>query len=70
MKFKGYIFAIVSAVSFGLIPMFIIPLKQMSFSLDVTLFYRFLMAALMILCIVVYLGEKIRFPIKDLFSYL
>lgn len=70
MKFKGYIFAIISAVSFGLIPMFIIPFKQMNFPLDATLFYRFLTAALMILCILFFLGEKIRFPIKDLFAYL
>lgn len=45
---KGYFFAAVSAISFGLIPLFIIPLNRKGIPLDQTLFYRFLFAALMI----------------------
>jgi drug/metabolite transporter (DMT)-like permease len=48
MKFKGYALGIISSVSYGLIPIFILPVKQAHFSLDITLFYRFLFSALMI----------------------
>lgn len=48
MKLKGYALGIISAVSYGLIPIFIVPVKQAHFSLDITLFYRFLFSALMI----------------------
>ncbi|WP_415327384.1 DMT family transporter [Chryseobacterium sp. MMS23-Vi53] len=48
MKLKGYALGIVSSVSYGLIPIFILPVKQAHFSLDITLFYRFLISALMI----------------------
>ena len=43
---KGYILAFVSALTYGLIPLFMIPLKKMTFfSVDVALFYRFLIAS-------------------------
>ncbi|SIQ31807.1 EamA domain-containing membrane protein RarD [Chryseobacterium sp. RU37D] len=48
MKFKGYALGIISSVSYGLIPIFILPVKQAHFSMDITLFYRFLFSALMI----------------------
>lgn len=48
MLVKGYIYAAASAISFGLIPLFVIPIKRAGISMDVTLFYRFLLAALMI----------------------
>jgi len=48
MKIKGYALGIISSVSYGLIPIFILPVKQAHFSLDITLFYRFLFAALMV----------------------
>ena len=48
MLVKGYIYAAASAISFGLIPLFVIPIKRAGISMDVTLFYRFLLAAVMI----------------------
>lgn len=48
MKFKGYLLGILSSVSYGLIPIFILPLKQAHFSIDITLFYRFLFSSLMV----------------------
>lgn len=48
MKLKGYVLGIISSASYGLIPLFILPIKQAHFSLDITLFYRFLFSALMI----------------------
>ena len=39
---KGYLFALISALTYGMIPLFMIPLKKMSnFSIDTALFYRF-----------------------------
>lgn len=70
MKFKGYLLAIISAVSFGLIPLFIIPVKQLGYSLNLTLFYRFLLAALMVFGIIVYKKEKPWFRFSELLVYL
>lgn len=62
--------AIISAVSFGLIPLFIIPVKQLGYSLNLTLFYRFLLAALMVFGIIVYKKEKPWFRFSELLVYL
>lgn len=48
MKIKGYILAIMSALTYGMIPLFAIPLKQMEFPFDTVLFYRFMFSALII----------------------
>lgn len=47
-KVKGYFNAFLSAFSFGLIPLFVIPIKAAGISMDVVLFYRFFFAAIMI----------------------
>jgi drug/metabolite transporter (DMT)-like permease len=47
-KIKGYIAAAISAISFGLIPLFVVPIKQAGISMDVTLFYRFILGAALI----------------------
>ena len=53
---KGYILAFVSALTYGLIPLFMIPLKKMTFfSVDVALFYRFLIASFFIFLYLIYL---------------
>lgn len=48
MKFKGYLFGLLSSISYGLIPLFILPIKKANFSIDTTLFYRFLFSALIV----------------------
>lgn len=48
MKVKGYIFGLISSISYGLIPLFVLPIKQIQFAIDTTLFYRFLFAALIL----------------------
>lgn len=62
---KGYFFAIVSAVSYGLIPAFIIPVKEAGFSLDKTLFYRFFISAMFLLVYLVRKKESLRVTPKD-----
>ncbi|MET3535338.1 DMT family transporter [Chryseobacterium limigenitum] len=65
MKLKGYALGIISAVSYGLIPIFILPVKQAHFSLDITLFYRFLFSALMIGGYLLYSKENLSINKKE-----
>ena len=64
---KGYLFALVSALTYGMIPLFMIPLKKMGFfSVDTALFYRFLIAAILILgYLVFYQKESIKINLKE-----
>lgn len=48
MKFKGYAYGLISSISYGLIPLFILPIKRANFSMDTTLFYRFFFSALIV----------------------
>ncbi|MGK6340969.1 DMT family transporter [Chryseobacterium sp. DT-3] len=65
MKLKGYLLGILSSVSFGLIPIFILPIKQAHFSMDITLFYRFLFSALMVGGYLLYSKESFRINKKE-----
>lgn len=65
MKIKGYALGIISSVSYGLIPIFILPVKQAHFSLDITLFYRFLFSALMIGGYLLYSKENLAINKKE-----
>ncbi|REC76443.1 EamA/RhaT family transporter [Chryseobacterium elymi] len=65
MKLKGYLLGILSSVSFGLIPIFILPLKQAHFSMDITLFYRFLFSASMVGGYLLYSKESFRINKKE-----
>lgn len=69
-KTKGYLAAIISNISYGLIPLFIIPVKQASFSMDVTLAYRFMIAAALALLILLLKGEHLKLNLRELFLLL
>lgn len=60
MKLKGYLLALVSAVSYGLIPLFILPVKELNFPLNTTLFYRFFISALFLLAFLIYKKESLK----------
>ena len=64
---KGYLFALVSALTYGMIPLFMIPLKKWGFfSVDTALFYRFLIAATLILgYLVFYQKESVKINLKE-----
>ena len=64
---KGYLFALVSALTYGMIPLFMIPLKKIDFfSVDTALFYRFLIAAILILgYLVFYQKESVKINLKE-----
>lgn len=57
--------AVISSISYGLIPLFIVPVKRAHFSLDITLAYRFIIAAFLALLILVFKGENLRVNKKE-----
>lgn len=70
VKVKGYVCALVSAVTYGLIPLFILPLKAMHFSMDVTLFYRFFISAGIMLILLRYKKEHLKSTPKEMGIFL
>jgi len=63
---KGYLFALVSALTYGMIPLFMIPLKKLDFfSVDTALFYRFLIAGILILGYLFYQKESVKINLKE-----
>ncbi|MGE8434778.1 MULTISPECIES: DMT family transporter [Chryseobacterium] len=65
MKLRGYMLGVISAVSYGLIPIFILPIKQAHFSMDITLFYRFFFSALMVGGYLMYSRQNFRVNKKE-----
>ena len=63
---KGYLCAFISAFTYGLIPLFMIPIKKAeSFSVDATLFYRFLIASSAILLFLCYQKQRLRISLRE-----
>lgn len=58
--------AVLSAVTYGLIPLFILPIKARGFSLDVTLFYRFFISALLLLTVLLIKKERLQLTLRSL----
>ena len=64
---KGYVCAFISAFTYGLIPLFMIPIKkEESFSVDATLFYRFLIASGAIVFFLFYQKERLRISFREM----
>lgn len=64
---KGYLCAFISAFTYGLIPLFMIPIKkEESFSVDETLFYRFLIASGAIVFFLFYQKERLRISFREM----
>lgn len=64
---KGYLCAFISAFTYGLIPLFMIPIKkEESFSVDATLFYRFLIASGAIVFFLFYQKERLRIFFREM----
>ena len=63
---KGYLCAFISAFTYGLIPLFMIPIKkEESFSVDASLFYRFLIASGAIVFFLFYQKERLRISFRE-----
>lgn len=65
MKLKGYLLAIISAVTFGLIPFYMIPFKSSGIGVDIILFYRFFVASLFLLGYLMYTHESLKISIRE-----
>lgn len=64
---KGYLCAFISAFTYGLIPLFMIPIKkEESFSVDATLFYRFLIASGAIVFFLFYQKERLHISFREI----
>ena len=68
MKLEGYLFAALSAISYGTIPLFALPLKRVGLSFDTVLTYRFLFTALLIGLYLLWKKEKLNVNIKELLT--
>ena len=66
MKFKGYAYGLISSISYGLIPLFILPIKQANFSMDTTLFYRFFFSALIVGAYLFITKQSFKIDVKQL----
>lgn len=67
-RIQGILWGILSGASFGLIPLFTLPLMASGLSTDSLLFYRFGVAALAICLIQISRKESFRITIKELRS--
>ena len=59
-KLKGFLYGIATSVTFGLIPLFTLPLMQKGMTSDSILFYRFLAATLALGAMLVIKRESFR----------
>ena len=66
MKFKGYIFGLLSSIAYGLIPLFILPIKQENFSIDTTLFYRFFFSAIIVATYLIIKKQSFKISINQI----
>ena len=59
-KFKGYVYGIITSVTFGMIPLFSLPLMAKGMSYDSILFYRFLFATAALGIMLLVTGQSFR----------
>ena len=64
-KLKGFFYGLLTSVTFGLIPLFTLPLMQKGLASDSILFYRFVAATLALGTMMVIKGESFRIHWKD-----
>lgn len=67
-KIGGVLWGVLSGASFGLIPLFTLPLMGAGMTVDSVLFYRFSFAALAILIVLLIRGESLRITFAQLRS--
>ena len=65
-KFKGVLYGMATSVTFGLIPLFTLPLIGKGMNYDSILFYRFLFASAALGLVMLIKGESFRIEWKDL----
>lgn len=63
---KGIVYALISSSTFGLIPLFALPIIQSGLGSPSILFYRFAFAALALGLLMLFSGKSFRIGLKDL----
>lgn len=66
MKTKGYIFAVVAAVCYGLNPLFALPLYDQGLQPLSVLFYRFAIATVVLFAMIAFGNESFKVSLKEL----
>lgn len=69
-KFKGVFYGIASSATFGMIPLFALPLMRGGMQNESILFYRFMLSALMMGAVLVVKGKSFRVNTKQLLALL
>ena len=64
-RLKGFFYGIITSVTFGLIPLFTLPLMQQGMKFDSILFYRFVLATVALGIMMVVKKESFRESWKD-----
>ena len=67
-KIKGYIYGSISAATYGLVPLFSLPIMANNVPINTILFYRFLIASLAIALIMIYKTISFRVSLKEIFK--
>ncbi len=65
-KFKGYTYGCISSMSYGLIPLFTIPMMNSGMRIDSILFYRYLMAVIGLAVLMIVKKESFRIQKADI----
>lgn len=65
-KFRGILYGMATSVTFGLIPLFTLPLIGKGMTYDSILFYRFLLASVALASVMLAKKESFRISPKDL----
>lgn len=69
-KFLGLLFGVIAAVSYGMNPLFTLPLYGEGLSVDSTLFYRFAVAALILGAVLLAKGESLKIKRREILPLL
>ena len=69
-KFKGVLYGMATSVTFGLIPLFTLPLIGKGMEYDSILFYRFLFASIALASVMLVKKESFRVSAKDLPTFI
>lgn len=65
-RFKGIMYGMATSVTFGLIPLFTLPLMGKGMAYDSILFYRFLFASMALAAVMLLKKETFRIDLRDL----
>lgn len=65
-KFKGFFYAASTSVTFGLIPLFTLPLLNHGLSIDSILFYRFSFATMALILMMLFKKESFKIDFKEI----